>query len=91
MASETKESVYDREIAPLMTKIIEACERAGIAMVADFELDPKDGDAEDSLLCTTIIVPKTACSRMQEAAALLRPKPAPFVAMMIRRNEGTKP
>ncbi len=74
MTTGPKEAVYDAEIAPLMAKIIEACKRANIAMIADFELDPQDGDPDDPLLCTTAIVPPTACLRLKKAAALLRPR-----------------
>lgn len=81
MSKESKECVYDREIAPLMTRIIQICERAGIAMAADFELDPQNGDTEDPLLCTTIVVPETACTRIKTVAALLKPGSMHFVSI----------
>jgi hypothetical protein len=49
----TKEAIYDRDIAPLMAKIIETCKANGIALVASFGLDVDDEDSP--LLCTTII------------------------------------
>ena len=44
-----KEEAYDAEIAPLMTKIIEVCNREKIALVANFRLD-------EDLQCTTALV-----------------------------------
>lgn len=48
-----KEQVYDEQIAPLMTQIIEICEKNNIGMLADFEI-PND---EDSDLCCTSGLP----------------------------------
>ena len=45
-----KEQVYDEQIAPLMTQIIEICEKNNIGMLADFEI-PNDEDPD--LCCTT--------------------------------------
>lgn len=44
-----KEQIYDEQISPLMTQIIEICEKNNIGMLADFEI-PND---EDSDLCCT--------------------------------------
>ena len=48
-----KEQVYDEQIAPLMTQIIEICEKNNIGMLADFEI-PND---EDPDLCCTSWLP----------------------------------
>ena len=42
------EAIYDAEIAPLMTKIIEICDAHGIPMVASFEYAPE-------MLCTSAL------------------------------------
>ena len=42
----SKEEVYDKQIAPLMTRIIEICQAHKIKMHASFELD-------EGLMCTT--------------------------------------
>lgn len=47
-----KEQVYDQQIAPLMTQIIDICQQRGISMVATFAL-PIPGD--DNLVCTTAL------------------------------------
>ena len=47
-----KERIYDKEIFPLMTKIIKICRDSDICMIASFELD-KQGC--DNLLCTTFL------------------------------------
>ena len=48
----TPEEVYDEEIAPLMTKIIEICRTKGIPMFADFQLTSEDAD-NSAMFCTT--------------------------------------
>ena len=48
-----KEYVYDQEIAPLVSQIIEVCKSNDIPMVASFCYGLSDNDAED--LCTTFI------------------------------------
>lgn len=47
----TKEEAYDEHIAPLMARIIELSVEHGIAMLANFELDPNDQGG--ALQCTT--------------------------------------
>lgn len=47
-----KERVYDSEISPLMTKIIEICKREKIPMVATFAYA---NDDEKVHMCTTIL------------------------------------
>jgi hypothetical protein len=48
-----KEQIYDAEIAPLMTKILEICKREKIAMVAQFST-PNDDDPD--LFCTSALL-----------------------------------
>lgn len=53
-----KESVYDNEIAPLMAKIIEICNREGMPMAAQFYLQQEREDAEfenQAMWCTTVL------------------------------------
>ena len=49
----TKEETYDAEIAPLMTKIIEVCQREKIALLANFQLS---GKGEPDLRVTTALL-----------------------------------
>jgi hypothetical protein len=39
-----EEAVYDEEISPLMTKIIEICKRRGIPLMAVFQYAKRDAD-----------------------------------------------
>ena len=48
-----KEDIYDTEIAPLMTRVIEICKKNRIAAVMSFAL-PIEGDP--GLMCTTALV-----------------------------------
>jgi hypothetical protein len=68
------ERAYDDEIAPLMKQIIAACKRAGIPMIAQFQLDEKDNG--EPLYCTTNIVPAfgaVASDHIKGLANRLRP------------------
>jgi hypothetical protein len=49
-----KEPVYDAEIVPLMTQIIDICKANGINMVASFQLR-NETDEEGHALCTTLL------------------------------------
>lgn len=53
-----KERVYDEQIAPLMSEIIEICKKENIPLTAQFALkNHRDDDEsqEDPMFCTTII------------------------------------
>ena len=47
-----KEEVYDQEIAPLVTQIIDICRARGIAMLASFAIPTP---ADPHLCCTTML------------------------------------
>jgi hypothetical protein len=47
-----KEEIYDKDISPLMTKIISICKKNNIAMIASFRI-PTDDDPD--LACTTML------------------------------------
>jgi len=56
-----KEKIYDEEIAPLMSKIIEICKREDLPMTAQFYLKQQHPDADsvnDPMFCTTVIIPE---------------------------------
>ena len=54
-----KEEIYDEQISPLMTKIIDVCKEHGIAMMASFDIahDGQGPNGEDcsSLICNTLL------------------------------------
>ena len=37
MTMEDKETIYDEQIAPLMTQLLEICQREGVPMFASFQ------------------------------------------------------
>lgn len=78
----SKESVYDKQINPLMAQIIAICREHKIAMICDFALD-------DDLRCTSALLSDdfAPVDGQLEAYELFRPK-RPF-AMAI--TEETKP
>lgn len=46
----TKEQIYDEQVAPLMTQIIEICRNGGISMIASFAIA---SETDPDLRCTT--------------------------------------
>jgi len=55
-----KESIYDEQISPLMTQIIEICKKEDIPMAFQFYLKEADGENKEPLYCTTFLVPAKA-------------------------------
>lgn len=55
MAQQTKEAIYDEQIAPLMKQIIKICQENSIALVSTFGLDDIGADG-DKLLCSTALI-----------------------------------
>ena len=66
-----KESVYDEQIAPLMTQIIETCKEHKIPMFASFQYSKVPGDA---MFCTTALLDASfqPDKRMYAAFKILR-------------------
>jgi len=81
------ESVYDSEIAPLMTQIIEICKRVEMPMLATFcyNKGQNTDDPEGVSLCTTVI-PRGDWQPPQIKAAIREIRSGPqFMAFTIRR------
>ena len=69
----SKESVYDEQVAPLMTTILAICKEHKIAMIADFGLG-------DDLHCTSALLDDEYEPSTSQLSALVNLKPAePFV------------
>lgn len=83
-----KEEIYDEQIAPLMTQIINICKTNKIAMVMQFAIPSPDND---DLLCTTALAAKeyNPPDHMVEATIFLRNagQSAPF-AITTKNGEG---
>ncbi|PHR17634.1 MAG: hypothetical protein COA38_20430 [Fluviicola sp.] len=88
------EAAYDEHVAPLMTKIIAACEVAGIPMLATFFLD--DTSQDHTVTCTTLKTPAPdhadgsqhrSTKRLLACAAIIRPRPALFSFATIMGGE----
>jgi hypothetical protein len=81
-----KEGIYDAEISPLMTKIINICKENGINMAATFSLDHDEAVGE-TLFCTSIFAidreDKVGYRRVNDCYAIMYPEAA-FLAMTIR-------
>jgi hypothetical protein len=64
-----KEQIYDEQIAPLMTQIIEVCQKHGIAMISSFEV-PNDIDTD--LRCSTHLADETGKYPFADVCRALR-------------------
>ena len=79
-----REDIYNTQINPLMTRIIELCKEHDIPMVASFQLDDdRDPDGVE-FKCTTLL-PFDGCGRsIREAGAVLyRRRASSFMAFTI--------
>jgi hypothetical protein len=72
-ATGPRETVYDAEIFPLMARVIEIAKRAGIPMVAQFQLD--DHKPGDPIYCTTALTDE-ASDHLRGVAARMYPSPS---------------
>lgn len=83
----TKEEVYDRDIAPVLTKILDTCKENKIAMLADFGLD------DDDLHCTSALLMGEFHPSEEQLTAFrtLRPKRTAAIAETIEtKPDGSK-
>lgn len=67
-AQALREKVYDAEIAPLMKRIAEVCQRNGIPMVATFDISRR---GQPGLACSTVVHPHEGPKAMRDAIAVL--------------------
>ena len=88
----TREKVYDDEIAPLMSKIIDVCRKHNIPMVASYQYE--NTEEEGAGFCTTILVgspSKTekfpAAESLLRAAEILKPRKATTLAITITSDK----
>ena len=65
-----KEKIYDEQIYPLMTQIIEICKNNGINMLASYYLI-KETETNDDLYCTTFIPGKKQSQRLLDMLKVL--------------------
>ena len=77
-----KDQIYDAQIAPLMTKIIEVCQQNGIAMIASFDIAH---EADPGLRCTSQLPDGAGNFTFSRVAGLLVPT-APSPLMLTTRD-----
>ncbi len=78
-----REAIYDRDISPLMTRIIALCKEHDIPMLASFDLDDdRDGEERKGLKCSTAILPRSASKCLHEAFDAINARPM-FAAFTI--------
>lgn len=72
------EAIYDEQIAPLMTQIINICRKNRIPMLATFQYG-NDEEAGSDDFCTTRIPFDGENPCLEKAMAMIRRHPAPAV------------
>lgn len=84
------ENVYDEEIAPLMTKIIEICKAHKLPMLATFMYGYRQDD-DDHDFCTTMLLWKDRgiTRQIYQADDLIRGNLTPALRMSIKKADGT--
>lgn len=86
----TREEIYDDDISPLMTQIIQICKDADIPMVCDFALDDDRGDDDPpGLHCTTLLCPADSNDKTKRIRDAAKPAVAEWVAF-VTHPDGTR-
>jgi hypothetical protein len=80
-----KEQIYDDQIAPLVTKILEVCQQNGIAMIASFDI-AHEGDP--GLRCTSQLPDGNGKYTFSRVAALLVPTVQSPLMLTTRDGDG---
>jgi len=78
MSEKTHENIYDEDVAPLMTRIIEICQKHKIPMFASFLLEP-----ETDMYCTTHL---PGDDRLARCARFVQSPVGDFIAMTISKE-----
>lgn len=85
---QTKEAIYDSQIAPLMAQIIEICKEHKIAMVASYAV-PNEHD--DGLHCTTVLLEEShepSQELLNASRAIYRPQSSSPLMVNVRDKDG---
>jgi len=83
-----KEKIYDKEIAPLMDKIIEVCKREEIPFFCDYQLTKTDKNNEESgLFCTTCVYDYVWVEKEKFREYVKIARPENFAAFTITKKE----
>lgn len=67
---QTREQIYDEQIAPLVAQFIEICQKHDIPVLASFQL-AVETEIEGPLVCTTALLPEWACENLHDAADII--------------------
>lgn len=81
----TTEQIYDEQIAPLMTQIIEICRAGGVSMIASFAIANED---DPNLRCTTHLPDGKGGAPFKEAYHALVNGRVPPMMLTTRNADG---
>jgi len=85
-----KEKIYDEQISPLMTKIIEICQANDIQMLMSFYLKEKTA-SDDDMYCTSCLIPNKGSKYLLDAQRVIMENytvQKPFFMAMTVTGEG---
>lgn len=83
MSNTPKEDIYDEQISPLMSQIIEICKENDIAIAATFELDQNPDDPDDYLHCSTVITDNHHGDRVRKVGDAIKPDTPSYYAFTV--------
>lgn len=85
-----KEAIYDAQISPLMTQIIDICKENKIPMLADFGLGFSEEESAKQLKCTTVLLAEDSEPSPEQirAAGILYNATNSPVMVTVRDGEG---
>lgn len=85
-----KEKIYDKQINPLMAKVIAICKKHKIAMLADFALGFEDDDSDGQLKCTTVLLDDDTepCPEQLRASRILMGERGSPMMLTVRDGDG---
>lgn len=99
MALTKREEIYDDQISPLMTKIIELCKEHDIPLIVSAQLNDdregdtdlnEDGDPLGQFYCTTFLLPENSGQKLKAAYQHLKPEPKPYWGAFVGFPDGTR-
>lgn len=85
------ERVYDKKIAPLMTKIIDICKEHKLPMFATFLCMNDPDDSGDDLVCTTNLMfeERPIPDKLLTLINVVSPPRRPSMRMRVTKSDGS--
>ncbi len=85
----SKEAIYDKQIASLMSQVIEICKANAIPFVTSFQLTTDEEDEDGAMLCTSCLLPRGCHEKLVEAQQVLYGQKPLSLSMIIGKLADT--